>query len=69
MLEPVDGARARAAMQQTLIGPALYAAALALAFIWSPGAVGMQVIALALFIFAPPIVPSATVDAEAMPPQ
>ena len=69
MLETIDGYRTRAAMQRTLIGPALYAVALALSFVWSPGAIGMQVIALVLFIFAPPNVHTATNKAEAPPRQ
>ena len=54
-------------MRRNLIGPALYAVALALAFIWSPGAVGVQVIALALFIFAPPDLHTATNAGKATP--
>jgi len=60
MLEKTDGRRARAALRRNLIGPALYAVALALAFVWPPGAVGMQIIALALFIVAPPNAHTAT---------
>ncbi len=69
MLDKIDGSRARAAMRLSLIGPALYAVALALAFIWSPGAVGAQVIALALFIFAPPNLHTATNPRKATPDQ
>jgi uncharacterized membrane protein len=67
MREAIDEARARAAMRRTLIGPALYAAALALAFVWPPGAVGMQVVALAFFIFGPPNVHTATGKGEPTP--
>ena len=67
MLEKVDGPLARAALRRNLIGPALYAVALALAFVWSPGAVGIQIIALALFIVAPPNAHTATNAGEATP--
>lgn len=66
MLEKIDGRRARAVLRRNLIGPALYAVALALAFVWPPGAVGIQVLALALFMFAPPDVHTA---GEATPGQ
>ena len=67
MLEKIDGPAARAALRRNLVGPALYAVALALAFLWPPGAVGMQVIALALFMFAPPDLHTATNAGEATP--
>jgi uncharacterized membrane protein len=67
MREAVDSSRARAAIRRTLIGPALYAVALMLAFVWLPGAVGAQIIALALFVFAPPDVHTATHGQEATP--
>ena len=67
MMEKIDGPGARAALRRNLVGPALYAVALALAFLWPPGAVGMQVIALALFMFAPPDLHTATNAGEATP--
>jgi uncharacterized membrane protein len=67
MLEKIDGPGARAVLRRNLVGPALYAVALALAFLWPPGAVGMQVIALALFMFAPPDLHTATNAGEATP--
>ena len=65
--DAIDPTHAKAAMRRTLIGPALYAVALALAFVWPPGAIASQMIALALFIFGPPNVHTASDDADEAP--
>ena len=41
-------------MIRSTLGPSIYAAALASSFLWPPGAIALQVLALLIFIVGPP---------------
>jgi uncharacterized membrane protein len=59
----IDKNQARTAMLQSAIAPILYAAAVGLSFVWPLGAIGIQVLVLAIFFTRSPS-RHAVVDAE-----
>lgn len=54
MRDQIDRRQARAAVWRSLAAPVLYGGAAALAFVWTPGAIAMQVAVLSLFIVRSP---------------
>jgi uncharacterized membrane protein len=49
----IDPGQARTAMIQSAIAPLLYLTACGLAFVWPPGAIGIQVLVLVIFFLRP----------------
>lgn len=52
--EHISSRQMRASMAQSAIAPVLYAIATALSFVWSPGAIAIQVLVLLLFFLRSP---------------